>query len=268
MALDATRGPSDEAHLLRKLQQEEQQQEMLLQQDEGHSGGTGRSQLPLAVALGTHALLEAMVVGTTQTNADVWIASLAILGHKGAEAVALASAFLKAGGSVCVNVSCFSAFVAATPIGVLVGSFVAQGGMAAAGVLNALAVGVILYACIELLAEFSTKAPLSRRLLRCFAFLCGLSLLFGLDLLHAPMCRNHNHVNHCHHYHSSSSGPQSIKEAQLQQPHHHHHPCQHASNPQPPSPAAAAAAEAFVSPPTDHSSGEHSSTLRGSSPTP
>lgn len=40
----------------------------------------------------------AMVVGMTRTTGDVWIATLAILGHKGAEAVALASAFLKAGG--------------------------------------------------------------------------------------------------------------------------------------------------------------------------
>ena len=84
-----------------------------------------------------------------------------------------------------------------------------------------------------MLAEFAVKAPLSRRLLRCFAFLCGLGLLFGLDLLHAPMCHNHNH-SHIHghdHYHQDE--PQGDTRAAAaaftlegmglqQQPHHHH----------------------------------------------
>ncbi|KAL8426487.1 hypothetical protein Efla_001789 [Eimeria flavescens] len=270
-----SQGYSDEAYLLQKLQQQQQQ---TAGAQGGSAGGKGGSRVPLAIALGTHALLEAMVVGTTRSGPDVWLSTLAILGHKGAEAVALASALLKAGGSVCCNLVCFAAFVAATPVGVLVGSFVAQGGQAAAGVLNALAVGIILYACIEMLSEFSVKAPLSRRLLRCFAFLCGLGLLFGLDLLHAPVCQEHRHrptsccSSHQHgHSHDSAAcaaaaapaaavaaagPPHSHHHAAEGLAHHHHHDDHHHEHQQqqqqPLSSAAAAAAGQ-----------EGSSTLRG-----
>ncbi|KAL8455271.1 hypothetical protein Emag_000855 [Eimeria magna] len=273
-----TQGFSDEAYLLQKLQQQQQQQG-----GRGPGGGAaakGGSKVPLAIALGTHALLEAMVVGATRSGADVWLSTLAILGHKGAEAVALASALLKAGGSVCCNFICFAAFVAATPIGVLVGSFVAQGGQAAAGVLNAVAVGIILYACIEMLAEFSVKASLSRRLLRCFAFLCGLGLLFGLDLLHAPVCHARHHHGHIHCDHVSplpaaaaAAAAVSSHAADVHGTHshnglhlaaHHQHDRMH-SNPSGPA-AAHLSDAAAAAPPAAVVSGVPGSTLRGSSP--
>ncbi|KAL8273127.1 hypothetical protein Esti_002885 [Eimeria stiedai] len=255
---------SDEAYLLLKLQQQQQSARM----PGGGAAAKGSSKVPLAIALGTHALLEAMVVGATRSGADVWLSTLAILGHKGAEAVALASALLKAGGSVCCNLVCCAAFVAATPIGVLVGSFVAQGGQAAAGVLNALAVGIILYACIEMLAEFSVKASLPRRLLRCFAFLCGLGLLFGLDLLHAPVCRarhHHGHALYCDHQ-SPAAAPAAVASVsshnRAAETHSHSHLHQHGhlhSNRSASVPSAAAAAAAPAA-------GVSGSILRGSSP--
>ncbi|OEH77400.1 zip zinc transporter domain-containing protein [Cyclospora cayetanensis] len=68
---------------------------------------------------------RAIVVGMTRTTGDVWISTLAILGHKGAEAVALSSALLKARTSGWVKLACLFVFVMATPIGVLIGVFIA-----------------------------------------------------------------------------------------------------------------------------------------------
>ncbi|CDJ43647.1 ZIP Zinc transporter domain-containing protein, putative [Eimeria tenella] len=182
----------------------------------------------------------------TRTAADVWVTALAIMGHKGAEAVALGSAFLKARPPRWLLLTSLSAFVAATPLGVLVGAFIAEGGSAVSGVLNALAVGVILYACIEMLAEFEAKARLRRRLLRCFAFLCGLGLLFGLDLLHAPVCQHQHRSSSSRSSSSGCSGCHELLHAKAFSPaaaaaaaaggaaaaahHHHHHHHHHRSH--------------------------------------
>ncbi|XP_026194244.1 uncharacterized protein LOC34619100 [Cyclospora cayetanensis] len=198
------RNRSDEAYLLQKLQQQ--------LQHEKPTASKGGSKVPLAAALGAHAVLEAIVVGMTRTTGDVWISTLAILGHKGAEAVALSSALLKARTSGWVKLACLFVFVMATPIGVLIGGAAAVAESAAAGVLNALAVGIILYACIEMLAEFEVKARFPRRMLRCFAFLCGLGLLFGLDLLHAPVC-HHSHSHEHNHSHSHSHAEEDVSGA-------------------------------------------------------
>ncbi|CBZ54286.1 hypothetical protein NCLIV_047180 [Neospora caninum Liverpool] len=162
------------------------------------------AKISLAVALGVHAIFEGIILGTTQSSQNVWIATLAILGHKGAEAVAVASAVLKMNMSTVPFVVMLAAFILASPLGILVGVFAATGGTAVSGVFNALAVGAILYATNEMLSEFSGSCSCGKRVVKLLAFIVGLGVLFGLDLIHTPFC-GHNHSDHGHGAHEAHS---------------------------------------------------------------
>lgn len=70
-----------------------------------------------------------------------------------------------------------------------------------------------------MLAEFGVRASLPRRLLRLVGFFCGLGLMLGLDLLHAPLC-SHSHAvkgashEHCHHHHIHADSHHSHEDQQ------------------------------------------------------
>ncbi|KFH13958.1 metal cation transporter, ZIP family protein [Toxoplasma gondii MAS] len=161
------------------------------------------TKISLALALGVHAIFEGIILGTTQTSQNVWIATLAILGHKGAEAVAVASTLLKMNMNTVPFVVMLAAFIIASPLGILLGAFAATAGTRVSGVFNALAVGAILYAANEMLSEFSGSCSRVRRFVKFLAFVVGLGALFGLNLIHTPYCR-HLHSDHGHSAHGAT----------------------------------------------------------------
>ncbi|PFH35207.1 metal cation transporter, ZIP family protein [Besnoitia besnoiti] len=173
--------------------------------------GLDGAKISLAVSLGVHAIFEGIILGTTQESENVWIATLAILGHKGAEAVAVATTLLKLNMGKIPFILMLAGFALASPVGIFIGVFAAVGGSGVSGVFNALAVGAILYATNEMLSEFTGRCSRKRRFVKFLAFLVGLGLLFGLDLIHAPFCHHHNH-SHGYHAH----------EGEHDHAHHHH----------------------------------------------
>ncbi|KAL8438732.1 hypothetical protein Efla_003403 [Eimeria flavescens] len=136
----------------------------------------------MMLALGIHGLFEGAIVGAAGDLSMMWMISAVVLGHKWAEAMLLMCQMLERRLSLQATVVLMGAFVASSPLGVVVGFLLAADGRLASGICNALGAGTVLY----IAGEISTSAFQGCRKARFAEFLTycsGAALVLGLTLL-------------------------------------------------------------------------------------
>jgi zinc transporter 1/2/3 len=139
----------------------------------------------LLIGLGTHAIFEGIALGINNTFEGVLIFTVAIMLHKGAAGMSLgismAKTFPDEQRFCAMMITVFGSF---TPIGVILGIILGDGGDLLEIIFSSLAAGTFLYiACSEVIVEeFSVP---TFKYIKLFAYLCGIAIITCLYFLHA-----------------------------------------------------------------------------------
>ncbi|EPR62693.1 metal cation transporter, ZIP family protein [Toxoplasma gondii ME49] len=136
----------------------------------------------LMVALAIHGLFEGMIVGAESNVISVWVVTSVIAGHKWAESLMLMSQFIARGVAARWSWVLMGAFVASSPIGVLIGVALRSEGALCSGVANALGAGTLLYVAAETSTSVFTGSR-GARVGQLLIYCLGASMVLGLTLV-------------------------------------------------------------------------------------
>lgn len=151
----------------------------------------------LFLALFSHSILEGILIGTSTVILDVWLTTLIIIAHKGAEGFALCTTLIKKSVTTTHSFVLLSIFVMASPTGALIGMMAVVKGTFTSGFLNSWAVGTLLYVAFEIIIEEFSGIYLARhRYYNFLAYLCGSIFVLLLSMLHHSLYHD-DHVC-CH----------------------------------------------------------------------
>jgi len=142
--------------------------------------------LAIILSMSIHSFLEGVIVGTTDHVALIWILTASIIGHKWALGCSLVFGFIEAGVSMATSVIYIVIFTLSAPIGVLAGMLIANGdsATAAAGVLNALVLGTLLWYGGEMVSSALSVGSNTKRLLNFGLVILGAAMVYSMMLLH------------------------------------------------------------------------------------
>ena len=159
---------------------------------DGHSHGlpptelSGFRVLVVSVALSAHSVFEGLAVGLEGRTESVWLLTAAIAGHKAIIAFCLGEQLAASAQRTSRALVLLLVFVAAAPLGVLLGAAAAGradgGGGTLAQVLQALAAGSILYVVVFEIIQGERAKPGSG-LLKLLAVLVGFGFMVALSQL-------------------------------------------------------------------------------------
>ena len=145
----------------------------------------------LIFAIGLHAIFEGIALGIWSDRNTVAQLAFGICIHKFGEAIALGTAFTKAGFTTCGNLSLLSLFGALTPVGMVIGIILeaSSNPVLDAAVLSISAGSFVYVACTEIIVhEFKKPDYIWCKLLALIIGCAGITLL---GLVHS-----HSHVDH------------------------------------------------------------------------
>lgn len=166
------------------------------------------------VGLAIHSLFEGVVLGLMDDATTVWVACLAVIGHKLPVAISLGVSCLKHNIITTSAVWYLAVFCLSTPVGVVAGIFVSCSAHLISAIASSISVGVLLYAGCEALfdhddhdnmsshdhesgghhKEEHKKKSFTEELICCLCFLFGGFMILGMMMCHlATGSHNHGH---------------------------------------------------------------------------
>ncbi|XP_955452.1 zinc-transport protein, putative [Theileria annulata] len=148
--------------------------------------------LCITLALFLHSVFEGLVVGLEDHEIHMWLITLAIVLHKWAAGMALASFLV--GNTKSTVYALFSIFCFGSPLGVLIGSLILDSNLKVIGVLNSIALGTLVYVGFEIIVhELFCEIKCKRTALyKWISFIIGIAFIFSTLILEF-LLSNHDH---------------------------------------------------------------------------
>eukprot|EP00375_Theileria_parva_P000220 XP_762889.1 hypothetical protein [Theileria parva strain Muguga] len=148
--------------------------------------------LCITLALFLHSVFEGLVVGLEDHDVHMWLITVAIVLHKWAAGMALASFLV--GNTKTTTYAMFAIFCLGSPLGVLIGSLILDSNLKVIAVLNAIALGTLVYVGFEIIVhELFCEIKCKRTALyKWISFMLGITLIFSTLILEFFLS-NHDH---------------------------------------------------------------------------